>query len=481
MNKWSIKWFLLIIIMLIVVFFLFLVIRGFRQSADTPDLSLWHHNSLFDEEFEYSSYKTPWEFLKEEEAHLTRIYSLLSADKNPHKKYIPGNLSHPVTQGKNPNASSLTYPKEEAKGAALVLHGLSDSPYHMQAVAQDLLDKNYIVFNFRLPGHGTAPGALVHITWKEWVEAVDFAFKMTELLAENTTDKKVVAAGFSTGGALLIRHTLSEALSGGVRIPHKIFLYSPAASIAPKAWLADFHEYVSWFPGLEKFQWLDVLPEEDPFKYSSFPKNAAHQIYQLTEHNKKLMNRVSESEEFRSRIPDIITFQSPFDATAEFKGVVKLYQKVGTRKSKLILFSENKVYGDLYKESVSKIVSPQEFTRGIFSSELYFIENIQPQSPLAGLFRITVDEEGLFQKELKEEYEIITWPENLFAMSHISPQIRKEDTYYGKTSKLYPGESGTRYGEYGLLRDEEKFSRARYNPFYPILSEILKDNLIQGE
>jgi hypothetical protein len=59
-----------------------------------------------------------------------------------------------------------------------------------------------------------------------------------------------------------------------------LFLFSPAFEIASRARWANLHRLYSWL--LPQEAWLNVLPDLDLYKYESFCKNAAAQMYALT-------------------------------------------------------------------------------------------------------------------------------------------------------------------------------------------------------
>lgn len=468
----------LVVISFIIIFFAILIIRAFKHSSITPDLKIHHDSKLFKENFKYANYSNFTEYLTEEEDFITGIYNMLENRPSPDPKYAIGNLSNPQVDSTNLNRSSIFHPVTgKSKGVALVVHGLSDSPYHMLHIIETLVDKKYTVINLRLPGHGTAPGGLLNVKWQDWVKAVDFGIAMSYKELESTTNKKFITVGFSTGGALLIRHLLKEVKSSGKRIPDKLILYSPATSITKQAFFADFHEYISWFPGLEKFKWMDVLKEMDPYKYQSFPKNAAYQIYKLTESNKKLINKISKSKVLRSKIPQIITFQSPFDATVEYNGIVNLYQKIGNDKSKLLLLAENSIHEELYLDRVSDIIAPKNFKADIFRSELFILKNIKKDYSLAALHKVVVNIENGFEYNLIDDFPKLPWPEKVFAHSHISPHIKETDAFYGKNSVIFTDEVDKIKGERGMLIDEDSFARLKYNPFYSITDHFFRENI----
>ncbi len=52
-------------------------------------------------------------------------------------------------------------------GGALLLHGMSDSPYSLRALGEALSQQGYWVVGLRLPGHGTVPSGLRRTTWED--------------------------------------------------------------------------------------------------------------------------------------------------------------------------------------------------------------------------------------------------------------------------------------------------------------------------
>jgi esterase/lipase len=151
----------------------------------------------------------------------------------------------------------------------LLTHGLSDSPYTMRHLAEFFRQNGFRVMAILLPGHGTQPGDLLDVTWQEWAKAVAYgAYKLAEEADE------IYLAGYSTGAALSVYHSLRDARVRG------LFLFSPALRITPKAAFAKLHKLYSWL--LPSARWVDIKPDLDIYKYESFTKNAAAQAYALT-------------------------------------------------------------------------------------------------------------------------------------------------------------------------------------------------------
>lgn len=147
----------------------------------------------------------------------------------------------------------------------LLIHGLSDSPYLMRAVARHFQARGFLVRCVLLPGHGTVPGDLLRVTYREWVRATEYGVHQMKLHVE-----KLYMGGFSTGGALCVREALNDREIKG------LILFSPALGIkSPWAFMADFLKIFRDWLGNES-------DDRDYAKYESFTVNAGAQIYHLT-------------------------------------------------------------------------------------------------------------------------------------------------------------------------------------------------------
>lgn len=152
----------------------------------------------------------------------------------------------------------------------LLTHGLSDSPYHMRHLAAFFQRNGFRVMAVLLPGHGTQPGDLLHVRWQEWAKAVAYG---ADCLAAEVDE--LYLAGFSAGAALsVLRAARDERVRG-------LFLFSPAFEITSRARWANLHKFYSWM--VPRAAWVGVMPDRDIYKYESFCKNAAAQMYALTQ------------------------------------------------------------------------------------------------------------------------------------------------------------------------------------------------------
>jgi len=89
-------------------------------------------------------------------------------------RYQRGGLTNPTRYGRNWNRS-FVLTAEQQRGVAVLIHGLSDSPYSMKSTARLLQARGYTVIVPRMPGHGLAVGGLRDAHWEDWVAAVNIA------------------------------------------------------------------------------------------------------------------------------------------------------------------------------------------------------------------------------------------------------------------------------------------------------------------
>lgn len=175
------------------------------------------------------------------------------------------------------NAPFELFPAGEVQGGSgrpyrrgvLLAHGLLDSPYFMRHLAAFFQRSGFRVMAPLLPGHGTQPGDLLGMDWREWARAVRYG---AECLAAEADE--VYLAGYSAGAALSLLHSARDERVRG------LFLFSPALEISPRARWADLHRLYSWL--LPEAAWVSVMPDRDCYKYESLCKNAAARMHALT-------------------------------------------------------------------------------------------------------------------------------------------------------------------------------------------------------
>ena len=227
------------------------------------------------------------------------------------ERYSAGSLADPRRNEPDWNMSfefNVTAPV----GGVLLLHGMSDSPYSLRALGKTLNQRGYQVIGLRLPGHGTAPSGLKHVTWQDMAAAVELAMAH---LANRLGSKPIHMVGYSTGAPLALDFTLKAIEEDLLPIPASLVLISPAIRVHPTGALAGFKNTMAVLPGLGGLAYLNIMDEFDPYKYNSFATNAGAQVHRLTRNVDQRMQVLAQDPAAVDKLPPILVLKSTVDST----------------------------------------------------------------------------------------------------------------------------------------------------------------------
>jgi alpha-beta hydrolase superfamily lysophospholipase len=472
-------------LLVIVIFFAVLIYRGI-SARKMSDLEPWHDIPNSEDNLTQASYNDFSEYLAAENQFLATIQNGVKIGETASfNRYARNNKSSPYVDGDNLNASFELLPnEEEIKGGVLLVHGLTDSPYHLKAIGEIFFNNGFYVIGLRLPGHGTVPGGLLNVTWEDWYSAVKFGARMVLEKIEDRRDSKFYVGGFSTGGALTLRYfleTSSKKLKNSTlekyRVPDKLLLLSPAIGVNPFAEILDWHQIISWMQWFKKFKWLEIGPEYDPFKYTSFAKNAGDQIYDLTKANQKLIDEIARNKSIKEKLHPIYAFQSCVDATVKTDKLVDMYEKIASKESELFLFDTNRLFETYINDDIEKDSLLHSEKIKNMAAKVWLISN-KPKADGDGYEKSVavnlvskLHRSGSQAEKKFGRLEKLEWPENVFALSHVCIPISPDDPYYGRDSLL--GKIAAK-GEKDVLLIADDLARLRYNPFFQLIKECLE-------
>ncbi|MGI9223687.1 MAG: alpha/beta hydrolase [Woeseiaceae bacterium] len=385
-------------------------------------------------------------------------------------RYSAASLSYPGNAPSNWNYSyEMSVPSP--RGVAVLLHGLTDSPYSMLATAQTLAGAGYNVVVPRMPGHGFAVGGLVDARWEDWTAAVRIAIRHATTLPG--ADRSLLLGGYSNGGLLAIDYALACDDMGDLPCPDGVVLMSPAIAVSKAAVVTNLHPAISWLPYFEQFAWLSILPEINPFKFTSFPKRAAWEIFRVSRRTHKQLATPAEV----AKLPPILTFQSVVDNTISAPAIVTLlYDNLPANGSRLVIYdiNRNSTALHLMKNTPGDIVdyfqalAPLDFSVTVLRNRDPSVNDIDAVLLPAG------------NTEPGTEETMLKWPPGVFSLSHIAIPFRSDDPVYGDGSAQHAGSTSLSLGslaprgEAGVLSlTPDYFLRARHNPFYAYQAHVL--------
>ncbi|WP_414828267.1 alpha/beta hydrolase [Alteromonas sp. H39] len=106
------------------------------------------------------------------------------------------------------NAPFMLYDDAPSEKVAVLVHGLSDSPFFMREIARIVHEQGYTVLVPLLPGHGLRDADEDMEDWdlaERWQSHIDDVMAIAHSMG-----KTVIAGGFSTGGALVVQQALDD-------------------------------------------------------------------------------------------------------------------------------------------------------------------------------------------------------------------------------------------------------------------------------
>lgn len=439
-----------------------------------PPLGAWQEARLPDDFQAGSRVTTMAEYLALE----NRIFDALAQDVDARRlddddtglfdRYAPGSVTNPATFARNWNRTWIADAPNPV-GGALLLHGLSDSPYSLRALAEQLHAGGYSVVVLRLPGHGTVPTALAAANWRDWRAAVDLAER--HLRRQLPAGRPLIVAGYSNG-ALLAADLALVRLDANEPPPDRLVLLSPAIGVTPVAVLAVVQRWMSTVPGLGKLAWTSIGPEYDPFKYASFPVRAAEDIFDLSREVERRLTTLS-SDGRLARFPPTLAFQSVVDATIVASGIAdRLLARTGRADSELVLFDVNRRAAAAPFLRLAANSLPDTLVRtASLPYALTVVTNATPST-----MSVVARRRGGGTADWTSEPLDLTWPAGVYSLSHVAVPFPPDDPVYGATPDL-PTTGRLNLGGLALRGERHIFAvsgddllRLRYNPFFPYLA-----------
>ena len=177
-------------------------------------------------------------------------------------RYQSASISSPRRLGRDWNQTFEVRPPGAVRGGALLIHGLTDSPYSMRTVADALSARGYYVLALRMPGHGTVPGGLTRATAEDWMAAVRMGARHVHKTVG--AGQPMVLVGYSNGGALVVRYALAAAADSRLPAPSSLVLISPMIGVSPLARMARVISALGPLPFFEKARWLELVTGIQP-------------------------------------------------------------------------------------------------------------------------------------------------------------------------------------------------------------------------
>ncbi|MFD4838669.1 alpha/beta hydrolase [Achromobacter sp. NPDC058515] len=439
-----------------------------------PPLASWHTyvpEELNAEQLDRSSWQ---DYIAHEDALLALVRQnvgdkLEPQDKVDSNRYFAGAKVYPEHFAHDWNRSFVLVPPGEPAGVVVLLHGLTDSPYSLRHIAAHYQSAGYVAVAIRMPGHGTVPGALTDAHWEDWAAATRLAVR--EARRRVPAPRPLHMVGFSNGGALTLMYALDALDDPKLAKPDRLVLISPMVGITGFARFAGLAGLPSILPAFAKAAWLSIVPEFNPFKYNSFPVNAARQSFELTQ---TLQERIVAQQRSGGleRMPPIISFHSVLDFTVSTRALINaLYARLPANGSELVLFDLNRAtkLGPLFRQGAAWSLAGT-LPGDKRNYRLSIVTNASPTSSQMVERVIEAGSLGAVERAIGIDY-----PREVYSLSHVALPFPTNDALYG----MHPDnieEFGISLGAMSMRGEVGAFvigmdtlTRLTSNPFYSFL------------
>ena len=457
-----------------------LTILGVRafELRSVPDLELWH--TYAPEEMSIAELdQAQWQDFTQAEAHIFQAVRTEVTDKLPEAAQTKFNRYHakasiyPPSFKTDWNRSYVLEPAGKTKGAVVLLHGLTDSPYSLRHIAQRYVANGFAVVAIRLPGHGTVPAGLTNVSWEEWMAATRLAVREAKRLAPSELPLHIV--GFSNGGALAVKYAADALENPALARPDRLILLSPMIGVTSFARFAGLAGWPAVLPSFAKAAWLNVVPEFNPFKYNSFPVNGARQSFRLTTALQEQITQLAQNGKLKNIAP-ITTFQSLLDFTVSTPAIVSgLYAHLPDNGSELMLFDANRSidFNPLLRPSTETALSEMMPN----TAKQYQISVIGNDVAEKGSLKTIIRTFAPGTTTATQRTLDISYPADIFSLSHVAVPFPMDDALYGVNPVkdeyfgIHLGTLAPRGERGALIVSMDFITRMSANPFYPLMIE----------
>ena len=228
---------------------------------------------------------------------------------------------------------------EGSKGAVLLFHGLTGSPYELKKYGQFLFDNGYDVFANCLPGHGDKVHEIYTVKYEDWL---NFASERFEYL--NKKYDNVYASGLCLGAVLALSLAIKyKEIKGVIALSTTLFLdgwrlpwYSFMMPIGLSTILRYYYSYPECDPHEIKNERVRAiikkLLQKGDVGMNDFPMTGIWELIKLSKKIRKQFNKIT---------APILLIHSNEDDLTSVKSAKIVYNNVKSKDKELIILKDS--------------------------------------------------------------------------------------------------------------------------------------------
>jgi len=226
------------------------------------------------------------------------------------------------------------------KGAVLLFHGLTGSPFELKKYGQFLYNNGYDVYAECLPGHGEKFDEIYTVKYQDWL---DFAY--LKFLQLNEKYEKVFVSGLCLGAvlALAVAIKYKDDISGVISLSTTLFLdgwrlpwYKVLIPLALSTIIRFYYCYPECEPhGIKNERTRSVvkkLLEKGNVGMNDFPMTGIYELLKLSSYVRKNLSQIT---------APILLIHSKEDDLTSTKSAKVVYKNISSEDKKLIILYDS--------------------------------------------------------------------------------------------------------------------------------------------
>jgi len=212
--------------------------------------------------------------------------------------------------------------------AALLLHGLTGSPFEMRHVAERLNARGLRCLGPVMPGHGGEPAALARLPWASWVEGA------RRELARLGGARRTYVVGCSMGAlvACALAHALPEKVDGLALLAPALRLPAPSRAAGLLARSLPFGHLLPPVPKVAGSDVRDLEMRRRNPGLQAVPLSAVGELVDLARHVDRLLPGIA--------APALVV-AGGHDHTVTLGGVRRVARRIGSGPAELLVLERS--------------------------------------------------------------------------------------------------------------------------------------------
>ena len=226
------------------------------------------------------------------------------------------------------------------KGAVLLFHGLTGSPFELKKYGQFLYDNGFDVFAECLPGHGEKFEEIYTVKYQDWL---DFAYSRFSTLKSEYNN--VFLSGICLGAVLAIATAIKfkDEVSGVIALSTTLYLdgwrlpwYKFMIPLALSTIIRFYYCYPECEPhGIKNERTRKVIKkllEKGDVGMNDFPMTGIYELLKLSAYERKILHEMT---------APILLIHSKYDDLTSEKSANVVYKNISSKDKELIILEDS--------------------------------------------------------------------------------------------------------------------------------------------